>query len=178
MITSNDQTSRSEKNGYDEVVGLRNTIVQIVSGTDHVLALDKRGIVYAWGANNFGQLGIGNLAVRQLAPSNYAMLDHLKRDPICQIYAGANCSFAVSIKGQLYCWGDVTSPLSPSAPPPRDRVCLYLTPPPPQNRNFQLGIDGSFADVPTLLDNCPWDLSRDLRVVVGKDNTSTFLVCN
>ena len=33
-------------------------IVQIATGSSHVLALDTAGNVYAWGSNNSGQLGL------------------------------------------------------------------------------------------------------------------------
>lgn len=34
--------------------------VQIVSGYGHCLALTDEGLLYAWGANTYGQLGTGN----------------------------------------------------------------------------------------------------------------------
>lgn len=40
---------------------------QIVSGYAHSLALTDEGLVYAWGANTYGQLGIGNKS-NQLSP--------------------------------------------------------------------------------------------------------------
>jgi len=33
---------------------------QIVSGYGHCLALTDEGLLYAWGANTYGQLGTGN----------------------------------------------------------------------------------------------------------------------
>lgn len=36
-------------------------IVNISCGRDHALALTKKGIVYSWGCNNDGQLGLGHL---------------------------------------------------------------------------------------------------------------------
>lgn len=41
--------------------------LQIVSGYAHSLALTDEGLVYAWGANTYGQLGIGNKS-NQLSP--------------------------------------------------------------------------------------------------------------
>jgi len=31
----------------------------------------------------------------------------IRKEPICQIYAGNDSSFAVSARGLLYAWGDV-----------------------------------------------------------------------
>lgn len=38
-----------------------------MSGYAHSLALTDEGLVYAWGANTYGQLGIGNKS-NQLSP--------------------------------------------------------------------------------------------------------------
>lgn len=35
-------------------------VSQIVSGYGHCLALTDEGLLYAWGANTYGQLGTGN----------------------------------------------------------------------------------------------------------------------
>lgn len=35
-------------------------VLQIVSGYGHCLALTDEGLLYAWGANTYGQLGTGN----------------------------------------------------------------------------------------------------------------------
>lgn len=36
------------------------SVLQIVSGYGHCLALTDEGLLYAWGANTYGQLGTGN----------------------------------------------------------------------------------------------------------------------
>lgn len=41
--------------------------LQIVSGYAHSLALTDEGLLYAWGANTYGQLGTGNKS-NQLSP--------------------------------------------------------------------------------------------------------------
>lgn len=40
---------------------------QIVSGYAHALALTDEGLLYAWGANTYGQLGTGTKS-NQLSP--------------------------------------------------------------------------------------------------------------
>lgn len=41
--------------------------IQVVSGYAHSLALTDEGLLYAWGANTYGQLGTGNKS-NQLSP--------------------------------------------------------------------------------------------------------------
>lgn len=35
-------------------------VIQIACGYAHTLALTDEGLIYAWGANSYGQLGTGN----------------------------------------------------------------------------------------------------------------------
>ncbi len=44
-----------------------NGVSQIASGYAHSLALTDEGLLYAWGANTYGQLGTGNKS-NQLSP--------------------------------------------------------------------------------------------------------------
>ena len=37
-------------------------LFQVVCGCAHTLALSDEGVVYSWGANSYGQLGVGNKA--------------------------------------------------------------------------------------------------------------------
>lgn len=43
------------------------SLLQIASGYSHSLALTDEGLLYAWGANTYGQLGTGNKS-NQLSP--------------------------------------------------------------------------------------------------------------
>jgi len=81
-------------------------IIQVVKGTNHFLALNTDGTVYAWGNNTYGQLGRG-----WKASSTYGVdyvystdgQDYLK--DIVAIKAGNNSSIAVDKNGKVYTWG-------------------------------------------------------------------------
>ncbi len=45
---------------------IRKGIIDLALGSDHALALDSNGVVYAWGSNSHGQLGLGR-HITQLA---------------------------------------------------------------------------------------------------------------
>lgn len=45
------------------VTGLQDAVVvQVVCGAAHAMALTDEGVLYAWGMNSYGQLGIGSKA--------------------------------------------------------------------------------------------------------------------
>ena len=78
-------------------------IKQLAVGGDHALALNNKGVVYAWGAGEQSQLA------RRLLPRH----EHLALIPtpvalprtIVSISAGANHSFAIDKTGKVYAWG-------------------------------------------------------------------------
>ena len=79
------------------------TITAIAAGGDHSLALDSQGNLWAWGANDHGQLGIGdqdattkNLPVQLPFPQNTRFT---------KIAAGALHSLAIDSTGNLWAWG-------------------------------------------------------------------------
>jgi alpha-tubulin suppressor-like RCC1 family protein len=74
-------------------------LTSLATGVGHVLALDVRGKVWAWGANSAGQLGLGDLKASML-PVSSKLPTRIK-----QIAAGDTHSFAVDERGQLWAWG-------------------------------------------------------------------------
>ena len=91
------------------------------------MALDTQGKIYVWGRNDHGQLGLGkemrdkNLDIKSgQQSSEKKMVERLvqetplpiegtfKDDKFCQIYAGNYQSFAVTVDGEIYAWGDNT----------------------------------------------------------------------
>lgn len=89
----------------DENTPLTN-VIKISVGTNHALALTEDGYVYAWGANNFGQIG-----QTDKQNSNYAKKvvgeggsDFLNR--IVDISAGSYGSTAINEFGWSYVWGN------------------------------------------------------------------------
>ena len=70
-----------------------------VSASTQVLALDDNGMVWAWGDNSFGQLGIGTIGGDYRTPQKVLI------DNVTQISAGGD-SFALKRDGTVWAWGD------------------------------------------------------------------------
>lgn len=71
----------------------------IAGGGFHALALLDNGDVISWGANDAGQLGLGDLSTR-LTPQRVVL-----EAPAIAIAAGFNFSVAVLNDGRVYTWG-------------------------------------------------------------------------
>lgn len=77
-------------------------IVQIVGGKDHFLALDSKGIVYAWGNGQQYQLGRRILERHKylaLEPQQFGLYD------IKYVASGDFHCFAIDHNDQVYAWG-------------------------------------------------------------------------
>ncbi|XP_055608814.1 probable E3 ubiquitin-protein ligase HERC4 isoform X2 [Uranotaenia lowii] len=81
------------------------TIVQVASGHFHCLALTNSGELFAWGANAYGQLGLGYSNEKVPMPT---LIKSLAGIPIAFIACGGNHSFAVSKSGAIFGWGKNT----------------------------------------------------------------------
>ncbi|CAH2001547.1 unnamed protein product [Acanthoscelides obtectus] len=80
-------------------------IVQICCGQRHSVALANSGEILTWGANDYGQLGVGQYSQMETTP---ILVQSLKGVPITHIACGANHTFAVSKSGAVYGWGKNT----------------------------------------------------------------------
>ncbi|MCT6810981.1 MAG: InlB B-repeat-containing protein, partial [Bifidobacterium sp.] len=80
------------------------TAVQVSAGYYHSLALDARGNIWAWGFNQFGELGNGN-NIDSAIPT----LAQYPRDAgtvtAIQVSAGADHSLIIDTKGNTWAWG-------------------------------------------------------------------------
>lgn len=77
-------------------------IVQLAGGKDHVLALDSKGIVYAWGDGQQFQLGRRILERHKMAalkPHQFGLYN------IRYIACGDYHSFAINTHGEVFAWG-------------------------------------------------------------------------
>ena len=75
--------------------------VQIVAGYHHSLALTISGTVFAWGRNNMGQLGVGDV-VNKSSPNRVSQLKSQKVKYIC---AGKQHSVALTSDGGVFTFG-------------------------------------------------------------------------
>lgn len=78
-------------------------IIQIATGENHVLALDNKGCVFAWGSGQQNQLGrriLERFLKNSLVPTQFGLPKHM-----VSIGAGSYHSFAIHKNGKLYSWG-------------------------------------------------------------------------
>jgi alpha-tubulin suppressor-like RCC1 family protein len=75
-------------------------IVQVGAGANHSLALRSDGTLWAWGRNNFGQLGEGTFSTRRRAVQVSGL------SSVEQMAGGRQNSIAVTTGGQVYTWGE------------------------------------------------------------------------
>jgi Regulator of chromosome condensation (RCC1) repeat len=82
------------------VSGISGTVTQVAAGWSHSLALGSDGTVWAWGDNQYGELGDGNFSQSD-SPVKLAGLSG-----ITQIAAGEDWSLALRSDGTVWAWGD------------------------------------------------------------------------
>ncbi|XP_025067554.1 RCC1 and BTB domain-containing protein 2 isoform X2 [Alligator sinensis] len=77
-------------------------VQQVACGYAHTLVLTDEGRIYAWGANSYGQLGIGNKNNQ-----SYPAPVIVDKDRVVEIAAchSAHTSAAKTQSGQVYMWG-------------------------------------------------------------------------
>ncbi|KAF8924746.1 hypothetical protein BGZ47_003734 [Haplosporangium gracile] len=83
------------------VAGLED-IVDIATGTDHVLALDNAGLIYSWGNGQQMQLGRRIVARRML---NGLTPESVGAKNMTKVGAGSYHSFAIDKDGKASAWG-------------------------------------------------------------------------
>ena len=69
------------------------------SGYDHVLAVKSDGKLWAWGKNDYGQLGIGNVTHKS-SPVQVGSLEDWS-----SVSAGTRFTLAIKTDGSLWSWG-------------------------------------------------------------------------
>ncbi|KAM5346224.1 hypothetical protein ACJ41O_009229 [Fusarium nematophilum] len=90
-------------------VGLpRGKIVKIACGSYHSFAIDKNGLAYGWGLNNFGEIGVeSNAGEDDAVILRPAKLTYLEDSKVTDIDGGEHHSLACTDKGELFTWGRV-----------------------------------------------------------------------
>nr|XP_033815100.1 probable E3 ubiquitin-protein ligase HERC3 isoform X3 [Geotrypetes seraphini] len=80
----------------------RQRVLQVSCGSWHSLALSKDGQLFSWGQNKHGQLGLGKGFGSQASPQHVTSLEGI---PLAQVAAGGAHSFALSLSGAVFGWG-------------------------------------------------------------------------
>ena len=79
------------------------TVTAVSAGTNHVLALASDGQIFAWGNNDYGQLGNGSIAAGYVpAPVTSGALEG---KPVTAISAGREYSLVLSSDTRIIAWG-------------------------------------------------------------------------
>ncbi|XP_058123307.1 serine/threonine-protein kinase Nek8 [Anopheles ziemanni] len=78
-------------------------VVQVSSGTTHVLALTESGLVYSWGSSSHGALALGKRITVALEPER-VILPQLVQNAR-EVYAGPDCTILITRQDDCYCCG-------------------------------------------------------------------------
>ncbi|XP_018392145.1 PREDICTED: RCC1 and BTB domain-containing protein 1-like [Cyphomyrmex costatus] len=105
------------------------TVIKVVCGFEHTLALTDDRQIYAWGGNNNGQLGIGNQNDSTKPILVECELQRIKWIDIVALSC-YNISVAVSEEGCVYVWGDcrgesILTPTATSFSNVHDAIAYY-----------------------------------------------------
>ena len=86
-------------------------IVSIAAGRDHVLALDKNGIVYGWGLNASSQVGFNGVNYKNTAHAwtspvtSPTIIPSTQTNPAIGVFANGNTSYILRADNKVYPWG-------------------------------------------------------------------------
>ncbi len=124
------------------------TITQIAAGRDHCMVLTSDGKLFAWGRNDYGQLGDGTTTNRNV-PVAVNMSGALAGKSVAAMDGGYSHTVAVTTDGRMFAWGrndqgalgdgTLTNRLLPVA------VVAGAVPPGTQAASVQCGRDHSVA---------------------------------
>ena len=83
-------------------------VPMVDTGLAHTVSLKADGTVYAWGANNYGQLGDGTTTTRSY-PVQVMTGANAPLTGIVAVAAGYRHSLALDQNGHVWAWGDATN---------------------------------------------------------------------
>ncbi|KAJ8727556.1 hypothetical protein PYW07_001675 [Mythimna separata] len=104
QLGSNLGTHAQDKPKFVKMLATRN-VIQVSCGAYHSLALTNNGDLFSWGANSFGQCGLGTMTNKEMIPQQ---INSLLGVPIAMIACGSNHTFALSKSGAVFGWGKNT----------------------------------------------------------------------
>lgn len=137
-------------------------VIQISGGPSFTLALTEEGVIYGWGRNDKGQLGVGGgLMIDVYAMENLPrpVEGHLEGRKVVRISAGAKHSACITDTGEFFLWG----------------MGAFIEPQP-----FSLPtkyIDVACGENYTMIlsdDNCIYSFGKNKTGVLGQAHTKTL----
>lgn len=85
------------------IQGIPGIVKTVAAGMRHSVALTEDGVMYAWGCGKKGQLGLSQESIARIAiPTRVQPVEGVRMK---DIKAGAEFSAALSVCGDVYCWG-------------------------------------------------------------------------
>lgn len=81
------------------VVNMNAGVTKVAAGTLHTCAI-KSGLVYCWGSNSSGEIGIGSTGGNIATPVHVTL-----PESVIDVATGQETSCAIGQSGALYCWG-------------------------------------------------------------------------
>lgn len=87
-----------------------------LGGRDFSLGIGSNGTLYAWGANESGQLGLGNMGASQATPTAVALPGGASG--WLKVAAGKDHAAAITVDGKLWTWGKGTGITPVEVAPP------------------------------------------------------------
>jgi alpha-tubulin suppressor-like RCC1 family protein len=94
-----DGTTTSRAMGIQPAIPSGGGVLDVAIGRDDTCAVTGAGLVYCWGDNSFGQLGLGDYASRT-SPTQVAL-----PGIATAVFAGLEMTCAALTDGSVYCWG-------------------------------------------------------------------------
>lgn len=73
----------------------------IICGYNHTFCISDNLQVFAWGTNQYGQLGLGDFEDRVII----CKINFQNNDKIAKLYSGQFHTFSISDNGNIYTWG-------------------------------------------------------------------------
>ncbi|XP_050562405.1 probable E3 ubiquitin-protein ligase HERC3 isoform X1 [Spodoptera frugiperda] len=104
QLGSNLGMHAQDKPKFVKVLATRN-VIQVACGAYHSIALTNNGDLFSWGANSYGQCGLGTMTNKEMIPQ---AITSLLGVPIAMIACGSNHTFALSKSGAVFGWGKNT----------------------------------------------------------------------
>ncbi len=89
------------------IVALKDkNIVQIDCGTNHAIALDSAGAMYAWGAGGYGRLGLNDIPPKDVTVPQQILGFSDRGNPVKKVACGSTFSMCIDTRSDaLYLWG-------------------------------------------------------------------------